>query len=243
MQQGKDLLSNPARLINSSKPTQNTTHQSKRPAQGSPPMEERRSANDITPKQIADLFGIMIGLYGAKWTREHGLADRTGQWLDTLIDLHPNHLELGIRRVKREGNDWPPSAPEFRRFCQPKPEDMGLPEMAKAWQEANDHAGSPNHHPWSHRAVYLAGRTAGWHELRSAGSAQECRDVKVKFTNAYQALTNRVLKGEPLEDQLAIEHRFDPATYSSQLQRETMNDQGIDPLDGQGARAKLMGMF
>ncbi len=120
---------------------------------------------------------------------------------------------------------------------------MGLPEMAKAWQEANDHAGSPNHHPWSHRAVYQAGRAAGWHELRSAGTAQECRDVKVKFANAYQALTYRVLKGEPLEEQLAIEHRFDPAIYSSQLQRETMSDQGIDPLDGQGARAKLKGMF
>ena len=231
MQLGKELLADPACLINSSKPTQNTTQQSRRQSKG------------ITPKQIADLFGTMIGLYGAKWTREHGLADRTGQWLDTLSDLHLNQLELGIRRVKREGRDWPPSAPEFRRFCQPKPEDIGLPEMAKAWQEANDHAGSPNHHPWSHRAVYLAGRAAGWHELRSAGSPQECRDVKVRFVNAYQALTNRVLNGAPLEDQLAIEHQFDPAIHSTQLVRESMAEQGIDPLDDRGARQKLMGMF
>lgn len=91
--------------------------------------------------------------------------------------------------------------------------------------------------------MYLAGREAGWHELHTAGSPQECRDVKVKFASAYQALTNRALNGEPLEDQLSIEHQFDPAIHSNQLVRESMAEQGIDPLDGQGARQKLMGMY
>ena len=118
-----------------------------------------------------------------------------------------------------------------------------MPTLATAWREANEHTRQPTDHGWSHRAVYLAGREAGWHELRNAGTAEECREVKRKFGAAYQALVNRECLGLPLEDQLAIEHRFDPAIHSNQLQQKAMKDQGIDPLDSQGARAKLKGMF
>ncbi|USE35997.1 hypothetical protein [Endozoicomonas sp. SCSIO W0465] len=189
-----------------------------------------------------NLFSTMTALFGQKWTSAYGLADRNGEWLKTLDGLHPTQLELGLNRVRLAGK-WPPTAPEFRKLCQPLPEELGLPALANAWREANEHASQPTHHGWSHRAVYLAGRSAGWYELRSAGTAEECREVKRKFGVAYQALVNRECQGLPLEDQLAIEHQFDPAIHSNQLQRETMNDQGIDPLDGQGARAKLMGMF
>ncbi|USE36401.1 replication protein P [Endozoicomonas sp. SCSIO W0465] len=217
-------------MINSSKPTRNTTGR-------------RPEPEGITPKRIADLFGIMIGLFGGKWVQSHGSSDRTGQWWETLKDLHPNQLLMGIRRVRQEGREWPPSAPEFRKLCQPLPEELGLPTLAKAWREANEHASQPGVHGWSHRAVYLAGRAAGWYELRNAGTAEECREVKRKFGAVYQEFVNRECQGLPLEERLSIEHQFDPANHSNQLQRETMMDQGIDPLDGQGARAKLKGMF
>lgn len=248
MRQGKELAASAVRSIKSSKPTGNTSslNPSSQKPQGTtsrtgevPP--SARSATGITPKLIAELFSTMTGLYGAKWTKEHGLADRTGAWLNTLKDLDPKLLALGIKRCQRE-KDWPPSAPEFLRLCQPKPEEIGLPPMAKAWLEANDGAGSPSHHPWSHRAVYLAGRETGWHELRSALTAQEQRDAKVRFANAYQALIIKAVNGESLEPQKAIERQFDPTIYSEQLQRKTMKEQGIDPLDGAGARAKLKGM-
>ncbi len=91
--------------------------------------------------------------------------------------------------------------------------------------------------------MYLAGRSAGWHELRTQLTNQEQRDVKVRFANAYQQLINDAVQGKPLEPQLAIERQFDPAIHSEQLQRETMKEQGIDPLDGAGARDKLKGLF
>ncbi|MGO0305922.1 replication protein P [Endozoicomonas acroporae] len=185
----------------------------------------------------------MTGIFGAKWTREHGLADRTGQWLETLKDLHPNQLAMGTNRVRLGGKDWPPTAPEFRKLCQPLPEELGLPTLAKAWHEANEFADQTNRHEWSHRAVYLAGYAAGWYELRNAGTADECREVKRRFGAAYQKQVNRVCQGLPLEDQLSIEYQFDPSTHSDQLQRDTMEEQGIDPLDGEGARAKLQGMY
>ncbi len=52
----------------------------------------------------------------------------------------------------------------------------------------------PNHHGWSHRAVYLAGREAGWHELRTASTDSSGLQgiVKCNFANAYQWLTNQV---------------------------------------------------
>ncbi len=184
----------------------------------------------------------MTGLFGQKWTSAYGLADRNGEWQRTLDGLHPAQLEIGLNRVRLAGSEWPPTAPEFRKLCQPLPEELGLPTLAKAWREANEHASQPSHHGWSHRAVYLAGRSAGWYELRNGGTAEECREVKRRFGAAYQALTIRALNGEPLEDQLSIEHQFDPAIHSNQLVRETMAEQGIDPLDGQSARARLMGM-
>ncbi|WP_422465892.1 replication protein P [Endozoicomonas sp. ALC013] len=190
-----------------------------------------------------NLFSTMTGLFGQKWTSAYGLADRNGEWLKTLNGLHPAQLEIGLNRVRLAGSEWPPTAPEFRKLCQPMPEELGLPTLAKAWREANEHASQPAHHGWSHRAVYLAGRASGWYELRNAGTAEECREVKRRFDAAYQALVNRECQGQPLEDQLSIEHQFDPAIHSNQLARESMAEQGIDPLDGQGARQKLMGMF
>ena len=115
--------------------------------------------------------------------------------------------------------------------------------MAEAWQEANKWAGQPGSHVWSHLAVYMAGKIAGWHELRTQLTAQEQRDVKVRFANAYQKLVNEAVQGNPLEPHKAIERQFDPTIHSEQLHRETMEAQGIDPLDGAGARDKLKGMF
>ncbi|WBA81564.1 hypothetical protein [Endozoicomonas sp. GU-1] len=189
------------------------------------------------------LFSTMTALFGQKWTSAYGLADRNGEWQRTLNGLHPTQLEIGLNRVRLAGGEWPPTAPEFRKLCLPLPEELGLPALAKAWQEANEYSGQPSHHGWSHRAVYLAGREAGWHELRTAGNAEECRNVKRKFGAAYQELVNRECQGLPLEDQLAIEHQFDPAIHSNQLFRGSMAEQGIDPLDGQGSRQKLMSMF
>ncbi len=103
----------------------------------------------------------MTGLFGQKWINAYGLADRTGQWLETLKDLHPQQLAMGVNRVRLAGSEWPPTAPEFRKLCQPLPEELGLPTLAKAWKEASEFAGQPSHHGWSHRAVYLAGRLAG----------------------------------------------------------------------------------
>lgn len=234
MKTGKDLLADPVSLTRSQKPTDTSTNRQQ---------AHHESHQAITPKMIADLFGTMTGLFGQKWTNAYGLADRTGQWLATLKDLHPQQFAMGINRVRLAGKDWPPSAPEFRKLCQPLPEELGLPTLASAWKEANEFAGQLNYHGWSHRAVYLAGHAAGWYELRNAGTAEECREVKRKFAAAYQTLVNRECQGLPLEDQQAIEYQFDPSTYSNQLQRETMKDQGIDPLDGPGARQKLKGMF
>lgn len=183
----------------------------------------------------------MTALFGQKWTKTYGLADRNGEWLKTLNGLLPVQLDMGLNRVRTSGSEWPPTAPEFRKLCQPTPEEVGLPPMAKAWDEANQHCGVPDSHPWTHRAVYLAGKAAGWHELRTQLTAQERRDVKVKFANAYQQLADKVCRGEPLEDQLAIEYRFDPSIPSEKAQRDTMAEQGIDPLDGAAARARLLG--
>ncbi len=86
---------------------------------------------------------------------------------------------------------------EFRKLCQPMPEELGLPRLAKAWREANEHASQSAHHGWSHRAVYLAGREAGWHELMIKTASWQ-RDINAGYRKTVVAPEHRTTRDERL---------------------------------------------
>lgn len=60
----------------------------------------------------------MASLYGHKWTSAYGEEiDPDGAWRATLIGIPEELVRKGFSVLAKQGNEWPPSAPEFRKFC------------------------------------------------------------------------------------------------------------------------------
>lgn len=118
-------------------------------------------------------------------------------WLHSLADLEPNRILAGGRRAMRQ-SDFLPNLSSLRRFCQPSPEELGLPEVHSAYIEACRAPSPKSAHTWSHPAVYHAGRASGWFFL---SSAPEGTAFPV-FRRNYELLVERVLAGEDLDPPL-----------------------------------------
>lgn len=59
-------------------------------------------------------------MFGTKLTSQYG-EQCPMVWHRMIADLEDTDLSRGIRWLRDEGREWPPSAPEFWRLCK-KPE-------------------------------------------------------------------------------------------------------------------------
>lgn len=175
------------------------------------------------------VFDALGQLYGNKFSSEWGAFDADGAWLAELGHLTRQHLELGITRLRQQvvdmtragGEAWPPQPLAFAALCEPRPSDLGLPDVAEAWREACAGAHSPADRRWSHEAVRLAGQAVGWWELMHVVPSRLSR-LESRFSREYQALINRVMAGEELTPRHLIEsdaHRS-PAELAERAGRE-----------------------
>lgn len=159
------------------------------------------------------VFDAMGSLFGAKFSSQWGGYDADGTWLAELAHLSRQHLELGIHRLRqqvreaaRSGDEaWPPQPVAFAALCEPRPEDVGLPDVAGAWREVCAHAHEPGQHAWSHEAVRMAGAAVGWWDLRHVSPSRVAR-LEKRFGKHYGALVNRVMAGEELTPRQLLEH-------------------------------------
>lgn len=104
--------------------------------------------------------------------------------------IEPHDLARGLERCIRERADpWPPTLPEFRRLCQPTPEELSLPTVEEAYRVAYlqkpDGSGV-------HPIVWHARQAMGVFELISEPSSR----TRPRFEAVYQTLVRRALSGE-----------------------------------------------
>ncbi|MBI5138030.1 MAG: hypothetical protein HZA24_11940 [Nitrospirae bacterium] len=146
----------------------------------------------------------MIEIYGHRWTSQYGEIPEPGSgnpamttWARGLLGIPAAHVALGLHKLVRAHEPWPPSLPAFRALCQPTPDDFGLPPADAAWEEARRAFGGPNRRrAWSHPAVRLAARL-----VRRAGIGPGMARENA-FRHAYRLLCQRVMAGIPLSEPL-----------------------------------------
>ena len=115
------------------------------------------------------------------------------------------------------GQRWYPNPAQFAGLCKGTPEELGLPDAAKAYQEACDRSHEPRPQAFSHPAVYLAARATGWFELKHRGGEQEIRRL---FRRNYDLYAGQVINGDNLQEQLpkAIEYTS-PVDQQGRIER------------------------
>ncbi len=144
------------------------------------------------------LFARFMTIYGHKFKsafdddKEIIIAKR--EWALSLAGYEEDVLVFAIEQTKRQYS-WMPSIAEFLQLMDQCQQSFGLASSEQAYAEACRYAGSPSHHPWSHAAVYHAGRATGWFELKSLPR----QATQGRFNQYYKSLCQRVLAGEDLD--------------------------------------------
>lgn len=133
-------------------------------------------------------------------------------WLHALCDLPPARLRAGVRRAIKQ-SEFLPNIHTLRRFCEPSPTELGVPDARIAYVEACRAPSPKQAQPWSHPIVYHAGRASDWSFL---ASTPESIAFPV-FKRNYELLLQRLLDGESLDLPIA---KALPETIEQPLSRE-----------------------
>ena len=115
-------------------------------------------------------------------------------WLEALANFPPEQLLRGARYAL-ESSEYLPTLNRMLDSCGQALEDMGLPDARSAYREACNAPVPRTAQPWSHPAVYLAGRDAGWHFLSSEPESR----TWPAFRRRYQDYCRRAMAGEQLQ--------------------------------------------
>ena len=144
---------------------------------------------------IPELWLSMELLYPMLFESKHGAIGGAGfrAWSSVLEDLSPQRINYGFEQVKKKAAKYPPDALEFKRLCEPKPEDFGIPDQYAAYIEACHKIGKKNYQ-WSHVCVQAAATNTGYFLLKCS---PEAKSSKV-FKGVYETILRRYFDGEEI---------------------------------------------
>lgn len=114
-------------------------------------------------------------------------------WAAGLSDMSEAQIKMGLLKARDFTGFF--NLPVFRDMCRIKPEDLGLPDVKKAYYEACRAPSPKAKQKWSHPAVYHAGVLTGWFELASFPEDQ----IFPRFKTFYAGLVDRLMNGESIE--------------------------------------------
>lgn len=178
------------------------------PKAGEPTPEHLDAINQV----FAELKLAYHNQFHRAYPNDQELTMAKQLWLHALADIPPARLRAGVRRAVKN-SEFLPSLHSLRSYCEPHPEELGLPDVRSAYVEAC-RAPSPKHlYAWSHPIVYHAGRASDWF-LLATSTEQQAFPI---FRRNYELLVERVLNGEQLD--LPVPKAL-PAEIEKPLSRE-----------------------
>ena len=115
------------------------------------PAEAQVPAKQLDPgttEVVNALFKELQAIFPAwkqAWPDDEALKAAKRSWIKSFVAAGINTLEqirFGIQKCRVLGTDFAPSSGKFIKLCQPTPEEMGIPPLARALAEALE-----NFHP------------------------------------------------------------------------------------------------
>ena len=137
-------------------------------------------------------------------------------WLESLADYPVEQILKGAKHAI-EHSEYLPTLNRMHECCQQGLRDIGLPSPHDAYIEACQAPSPKSAQPWSHPAVYLAGRDSGWFFLTNNTE----RTSWPVYRAHYQQYCARVLRGESLavpEPEALEKTQSEPLSPEDQLQ-------------------------
>lgn len=155
-----------------------------------------------TASVINSLFRELQAAFPAwkqAWPDDKALSAAKATWTKAFMAEKINKIEqirFGIEQCRKLETPFAPSVGEFIALCQPTPEMLGIPPMAKAFREAcrNAHPGMAGIANWSHDAVYHAACECGFANLNRLPE-DACARL---FERNYKITVRAIMAGQPL---------------------------------------------
>ena len=190
MADSKDLIQQVAHEIEASSRT-SPTPPGRSEAAGRPAGEGHVEAIN----QVFALFRLNYhNQYYAAYPDGEQLRQVKKLWLEALSDYPVEQILQGAKRAI-EQSEYLPTLNRMLECCHQGLAELGLPSARDAFVEACQRPSPKSAQPWSHPAVYLAGRDSDWFFLAN----NEERLTWPVFRGHYQQYCARVLRGESLE--------------------------------------------
>ena len=178
------------------------------------PVETRKIEIDPNTKGIVDnLFKklqIIFPAFRQAWPTQQEFDRAKREWTIGFMQAgikNVEQLKFGLKRARLSGQDFVPNVGKFIGWCTPTAEELNLPSLEKAFDEAckNSYRYEINKH-WSHPAIYHAWKMCSSCDL-SGLPKQSAFQI---FEHAYSLTIKSILKGEPLKPiPQAIQHKKD----------------------------------
>ena len=251
MKQGKDLINQRLKSLRTAAGTTTSSSNTKTAEPNGTSRDKSGAPGSGTHAQaINAVFTLFEAAYPLKFKRafqsDEDIARAKKVWKNSLKEFKPRRIFLAAKKAL-DTSTFFPDLSDLRELCKLRYDEVGLKEPLQAYYEACYAPQKTPDYRWSHIAVYLAGRETGWLMLRS----EEQRVAFPVFERNYEILCNRVLEGEDLEasilkgleDIRSKESALQAEEAAQQHQRATMVAQGIDPDNGESARARLRDAF
>lgn len=199
--------------------------------------------NKDSKEAVAYLMMLLREAYPAQFDRvypsEKARLRARGLWAEALKNITPLFIKKAAEKAVRSGNKFMPSLGDIINFCRPSYDELGLKEPLQAYYEACYMENPSVTSPWSHHAVYFAGKSTGWSLLRREPQER----AFPLFKNSYDVLCQRAQRGDDLsaevnkqlEDFARRDVMYHAEKKMHKAQQKLMRKQGIDPKAGRRA--------
>lgn len=105
--------------------------------------EAQRLNQNINADLIDQFFIKMAAIYPYKWSgqfaNEESVLIAKEEWHEGLEDLTVEQIKKGLSHCRKNGDQFPPSIPQFRQMCLPTLEEMNVIEEEEAYYQLSNH--------------------------------------------------------------------------------------------------------
>ncbi|WP_246864728.1 replication protein P [Spongiibacter thalassae] len=189
MRDSNDLLEQSKRALASSKNTPTGAGRT-----GSEPYPDKDAVIDAINRMFAEFELVYHNQYNKAFSTSEKLSYAKKLWFANLCHISPEAITAASHRAIKE-SEFLPTIKGILKYCEPDDSALGLPDPHSAYVEACRAPSPKADHPWSHPAVYHAGKASDWYFL---ATNTEPKAFPV-FRQHYMNLCEQVRRGVQLE--------------------------------------------
>lgn len=156
-------------------------------------------------------------LYFSAYSEMDALNSAKRLWMDSLSPFSSEVILHAVRRIIKE-SDYLPTISRIIRLCIDISSEHTLPTAHNAYIEACNAPSPKRNAPWTHLAVYYAGKQTNWFFI--ANNTE--KTAFPIFKSHYEKLCQRIINGETLPELTLLalpEEKSTPLSKTENIER------------------------